>query len=233
MNARLRLSWLLVGAALLAATSCGSLKAPGGNSTTSSGPTQASADPRDDLKKAFTAQLAAKTFRARMEMSLAPKGTHNEMEFVSPDRFHVSIIGPPLMQGRSIRQEMIIVGKDTFTKTGDMAWQKTTMDSDDATMATTIGEMAKQFRSEDVAQRMMKYEEVKFVGADTLEGQPVRVYQYKLKSAQGQTTGKIWISASDDLPRKIEQESGSETARSKLTTTYYDYNANINIEPPV
>jgi len=47
-------------AALLAATSCGQLKVPGASSTTSAGTAQARDDPREALKKAFTAQLAVR-----------------------------------------------------------------------------------------------------------------------------------------------------------------------------
>jgi len=228
----------LLSAALLIVTSCGGLKVPGASSTTSSKPAEASSDPRADLKKAFTAQLAAKSFRYRLEFFLA-SGGHVEAEFVAPDRFHITMIGQSPGPGGEMRQEMIIIGKDTFMKIANMPWQKTEAGSGETTMATTIAQMAQQFRNEDVAQRMMKYEDVKFVGSEVLDGSPTLVYQFKLKGTEGQTTrGKIWISATDDLPRKIEQGGSSATnpdgtSKSKLIVTYYDYNANIKIEPPI
>jgi len=83
---KLRLSGLLVGAVLLAATSCGQLKVPGASSTTSSGPGQASTDPREALKKAFTAQLAAKSFRSldasKEEQKPAAKNTPDELDYI-------------------------------------------------------------------------------------------------------------------------------------------------------
>src|SRR5437763_3460431 len=106
MKARLRVTGLFLSAALLAVTSCGGLKVPGASSTTSSGPGQASADPREALKKAFTAQLAATSYRARVEYSIGGVGTHNDLEFVAPDRYHVTLVGPATMG-----QEMIIIGK--------------------------------------------------------------------------------------------------------------------------
>ena len=235
MERNLKLSGLLVGAALLATTSCGGLKVPGANSSTSSGAAQASADPREALKKAFTAQLAARSLRAHMEYSAATINMRNDLEFVAPDRYHVTVKGPT-MQGRNLGQEMIIVGKDTFTRISDMPWQKGVMNTGEGTLATTIGEMANQFRLEDVAQRMTKYEDVQFAGPEVLDGQPVVVYQFKLKGAKGLTPGKIWISTADGLPRKVEHEASSQTnsdRKMKLSTTYSDYNANINIAPPV
>ena len=240
MKRKLTLSSLLVGAALLAATSCGQLKVPGASSTTSSGPAQASDDPRETLKKAFTAQLAAKSFRYRMNFeSSFLSGSHVESEFVAPDRYHLTMIGQSPAPGRDISQEMIITGKDTFMKIANMPWQRTEEGSGKTTMATTIARMAQQFRNEDVAQRMMKYEDVKFVSSEVLDGSPTLVYQFKLKGTDGQSSGKIWISASDGLPRKIENDGGTspnpngETSKRKLIVTYYDYNANIKIEPPI
>jgi len=231
-----------LGAAIAAATlcSCGGMKIPGANSATTSGQAQASGDPHEDLKKAFTAQLAAKSFRYRMNFeSSFLSGSHVESEFVAPDRYHVTIIGQSSVPGREIQQEMIITGKDTFMKVGDMPWRKTEANSSETTMVTTIARMAQQFRATDVEQRMTKYEDVRFVGPETLDGSPALVYQFKLKGTGGQSSGKIWISTTDGLPRKIENDGGAGTnsnggtTKSKLVVTYYDYNANIKIEPPI
>lgn len=242
MKKRLRVTGLCLLVGFLA-TSCGGVKAPGSEAkvpgarnTTSSGSVQPSSDPREDLKKAFTAQLAATSFRYRLEFSSA-SGGHTEAEFVAPDRYHVSVI-QQLAPGRDIRQEMIIIGKNSFMKIADMPWRKDT-DSGQTTMAKTIASTAQQFCGEDVNQRMMKYEDIKFVGPNVLDGQPVLVYQFRLRGARGQTPGKIWISANDSLPRKIEHEGGpapvpnADGSNNKLTVTYYDYNTNIKIEPPI
>ena len=98
---------------------------------------------------------------------------------------------------------MIITGKDTFMKIGDMPWRRTEINSGE-TQATIIARMAQQFRATDVEQRMTKYEDVRFVGPEALDGSPALVYQFKLKGTGGQSSGKIWISTTDGLPRKIE-----------------------------
>ncbi len=231
MKTKLRLSGLWFGATLLAATSCGGLKVPGANSATTSGPVRATADPREALKKAFTAQLAARSFRTRLEYSVGGVGTHNDLEFVAPDRYHVTVVGPA-----SMGQEMIIIGKDKFARISGRPWQKTDMNVAAGTMATTLGDLTDQFHLEDVSKKMTKYDDVEFSGSEVLDGQPVVVYQFNLKGTKGPIPGKIWISTADNLPRKIVHEATSQTnsdRKMKLTTTYYDYNADIKIEPPI
>ena len=229
MKARLRVTGLFLSVGFLA-TSCGGLKVPGASSTTSSSPVQASGDPREALKKAFTAQLAARSFRTRLEYSVGGVGTHNDLEFVAPDRYHVTVVGPA-----SMGQEMIIIGKDTFARISGRPWQKTDMNVAAGTMATTLGDLTDQFHLEDVSQKMTKYDDVEFSSSEVLDGQPVVVYQFNLKGTKGPIPGKIWISTADNLPRKIEHEASSQTTNSKmkLTTTHYDYNTNFNISPPI
>ena len=237
MGTRLRVSCLLLSATLLIVTSCSGLKVPGARSTTSSKPAEASSDPRADLKKAFTAQLAAKSFRYRLEISIS-KGGHIKAEFVAPDRYHIS--GESMMPGDDENHlEVIIIGQDSFMKIGNMPWKKSEAGDGTTIFASTMAQMAKQFRTMDVEQRMAKYEDVKFAGREILDGSPALVYQLILKGAQGQTPGKIWISANDELPRKIEQEGSAlpspekNASRNKLTVTFGDYNADIKIEPPI
>lgn len=230
MKKNLRLSTLFVVVALLMSASCGQLKVPGASSTTSSGSAKASDDPREALKKAFTAQLAARNFRSRLEYSVGGVATHNDLEFVAPDRYHVTVVGPATMG-----QEMIIIGNDKFARISGRPWAKTDMNVSAGIMATTLGDLTDQFRHEDVSQKMTKYDDVQFSDAEVLEGQPVAVYQFNLKSKKGPIPGKIWISTADNLPRKIVHEASSQTTNSKMkiTTTYYDYNSNFNISPPI
>jgi hypothetical protein len=245
MKTSITVSALSLALAVFAVSSCGGLKMSGvgraassdAHGATSAGPAQPSGDPREDLKKAFTAQFAAKSFRYRLEFS-ASKGKA-EAEFVAPDRYHITMTGQSPMPGRDARPEVIIIGGDVFMKIGNMPWQKSGAGGGETTLATTIARMAQQFRATDVEQAMAKYEEVKLAGPDVLDGSPAFVYQFRLKGAQAPTTGKIWIGAGDGLPRKIEQEGGAppnpggDAGRNRLTATYYDYNADIRIEPPI
>ena len=58
------------------------------------------------------------------------------------------------MPGNEMRQEMVIIGKDTFMKIANMPWQRTEEGSGKTTLATTIAGLAQQFRTTDVTQRM-------------------------------------------------------------------------------
>ena len=56
------------------------------------------------------------------------------------------------------------------------------------------------------------------------------VYKYK-------GVAQIWVGVNDGLPHKIEKETETEyrqaeTIKARETTTYYDYNTDISIEPP-
>lgn len=230
MKTKSRMNALLVCVAL-ASTSCAALKTPGASSPTSLSPTQAGDDPREALKKAFIAQRAATSYRARMEYSIGGVATHNDLEFVAPDRYHVTLVGPATMG-----QEMIIIGNDKFARISGRPWAKTDMNVAGGTMATTLGDLTDQFHHEDASQRMMKYDDIKFSGSEVLDGQPVLVYQFNLKTTRGLIPGKIWISTADNLPRKIEHEASSPSnadRKMKISTTYFDYNASFNISPPI
>ena len=217
------------GALLL--VSCGGLGIPGGNSTTSGGPNsttsaapvQASGDPRQDVKKALTAMFAAKSFRARLTTTT---GNVMDMEFVAPDRFHTK--GQSQSEGQPPAREMIIIGKDTFVRLGNMEWRQ-------VPAGMGLGETVQQFRP-DVTSEMMKREDIKFIGPDVLDGSPVLVYQYKLKGEE-QHLWKMWIGSSDGLPRKNESEAETDSEgkpiKTRMNVIYYDYNTNIKIEPPV
>ncbi|HKP12704.1 MAG TPA: hypothetical protein VJZ91_11355, partial [Blastocatellia bacterium] len=70
---------------------------------------------------------------------------------------------------------------------------------------------------------------------DTLDGKPMTVYQYTLRNVMGMditSRSKAWISAADSLPHRIESETDLKGKTSKATITYFDYNADIKIEPP-
>lgn len=228
MKTRQRLSLLI--SVAMAAASCGGVKIPGADSATTSGgdgaksssPVQPSNDAREDVKKAWEKFYAAKSFRGRMSgattsSGVAIGGGALEIEFVAPDRYHWSA------QGKGERGEIIFIGKDMYARKGDGAWMKG---------QGAFGEaLIKQFR-DSLELRMARYEEIKFTGTDTVDGSPMLVYQYQLKDdpATGKGgPGKLWVGASDGLPHQVE----TEIKGGKVYFTYYDYNADIKVEPPI
>jgi outer membrane lipoprotein-sorting protein len=65
----------------------------------------------------------------------------------------------------------------------------------------------------------------------------VWVYEYtfqfnKSGSSDAAHHSKVWVTAADGLPRRVDTESEISGYQGKMTTTYSDYNTDIKIEPP-
>jgi hypothetical protein len=191
---------------------------------------QPSGDPREDVKRALNALMAAKSWRARLTTN---DGHVMNIEFVAPDRFHTKGASEDSPMSRG---EMIIIGNDSFLNPGGAGWRK-------MPPTMNLAGQIKEFRHSDIVQEMLKYEDIKYLGPEKLDGAPMHVYQYRIKetSEAGVTipagVWKIWISAIDGLPRKNEsqRETNNEGApvKTKLNVVYSDYNSDIRIEPPV
>jgi hypothetical protein len=101
-----------------------------------------------------------------------------------------------------------------------------------------MGELIAQFRDPKVIDELTKGADIKFVSTDTLDGAPMRVYQYSVSDPQGKgfkVTSKTWVNSTDNLPRKTESEGEMEImgkqVKTKTTVTYYAYGADIRIAP--
>ena len=209
---------------LLAVAACSSLS--------KTAPMTASADPRADVTKAMRASLAAKSYRSRMVTS-SSSGSNRTMtaEVVAPDRMHMTMEMD--MPGRgAVKRETIIIGKETYVRVGDAPWQKDPMG---------MGDLLSQFRDPKAIDAIAEKAQVKYLGTDTLNGAPMLVYQYTIKDLLGpgkDGVSKIWIGATDSLQHQIESESDvdplntGKMIHSKVTGTFYDYNADIKIETP-
>ena len=170
-------------------------------------------NPLDALTQTFRGLGNVKSFRARIAMAGTPAGAQEmNLEVVLPDRFHMV----------SKQTEMIILNQAVYIKVAGQ-WQKMPMTqgidlsmTDPQKLQTTLGAAT----------------DVKLIGAEVLDGTPTMVYQYTTKiGTQPQPfTSKIWVGVSDNLPRKIESES---QPGQKTTITFYDYGANIAINPPI
>lgn len=212
MNFSARSKVALLAMLLLAAFGCG-LHGHGGGGTGD----KADANPLDTMTRSINAQLNAKSYRAHMESSVAGRNFTSTIEYVAPDRYHMVSTG----------NETIVVGPSTYMKIGNNPWQKSPVDA---------GKMISAFRDSKMIEEIRKSTEVKYVGTDTLDGMPVRVYTYTLTNPagmEGTTVTKAWVSSADDLPRKMEVEADIKGNKTKSTITYSDYNTAIKIEPPM
>ena len=121
-------------------------------------------------------------------------------EVVTPDRMHITT--EMNASGReAVKSEMIYIGKQSYARAGDGAWQKDSLDMSD---------MFSQFRDPKLIDAIAQKAEVKYLGTDTLNGAPMLTYQYQIKDVMGSgkdSVSKIWIGAKDNLQHQVETES--------------------------
>lgn len=221
MNFANRLKIFLLCALMLVAA-CDIHSTGGGNSNNSGGsgsstPASTEANPVDAMTASIKAQFDAKSYRARMESLTEGNNFTTTVEYVAPDRFHMTA---PM-------NETIIVGSDTYIKPPNSKWQK---------IPINANQMIASFRDPKLVEELRNNTTVKFLGTDSLDGLPVKIYEYTVKNAFGtnmESTSKAWIAASDNLPRKMEVEANVNGKPSKMRITYYDYNTDIKILPPM
>ena len=177
--------------------------APRSTPTTAAQPSTGG-NPLDALTKSFTNWGSVKSFRARMSTTGTPEMT---LEMVSPDRIHMS----------GSQFEMILIGNTSYVKIGN-TWQKMNLpQSVDVNL----------FNPKSYQTQIQGLPDIKLIGPDTVDGVPTMAYQFgtTLKGQSQSTTTKIWIGIADGFPHKIETGG--------TTITFYDFNANIAINPPI
>ena len=182
-------------------------------------------NPLDVMSKAMRAQLDAKSFRAHID-STAGEGTSSTsvVEYVAPDRYRMVVEAKTGAQ--TVKLEYVIVGGATYIKGPDGRWVRTPVDA---------GALIKGFRDPNMLDELKKTTDIKFVGRDTLEGQPMLVYEYTQTNPLGmkmKATSKTWLSEADGLPRKTETEGELDGKKTQTVVTISDYNAHIRIEAP-
>ena len=177
-------------------------------------PTPTSANPLDALKGAFRGFGGVKSFRAKVTTTGGTTANSDTtLEVMMPDRFH--IVGKQF--------EAYLIATTYYMKVGNQ-WQKLALSK------------AVDLSSVDPKKLLADLDattETKLIGAEVLDGTPTTVYQYTttIKTPTPTTvTAKVWIAVVDGLPRKMES---TTKAGVKTVMTYYDYNANIVIEPPI
>ncbi|HYO98769.1 MAG TPA: hypothetical protein VER76_00995 [Pyrinomonadaceae bacterium] len=206
--------------------------APSGSGGGSAAPTTAAAaisaddKPLDVMTKAMRAQLDAKSYRAHVTSSVSD-GTTSSMviEYVAPDRYRMTSEAKP-GGGQSYQMEYVIVGGETYIKAPNRGWVKSPIDA---------GGMIKAFRDPKMLDELAKTADVKYVGAETLDGEPALVYQYTQNNPLGtnlKSSSKTWLSVADGLPRKTETDGEFNGQKTKTLVKMSGYNSDIKIEAP-
>ncbi|MBI3426465.1 MAG: hypothetical protein HY011_26350 [Acidobacteria bacterium] len=176
----------------------------------------ARANPLDGLAKAYQKAFETNSYRVRLEATREDITATTTYEFVAPDRFRM-ITGPT---------ELIVIGDAPFLKTLG-SWQKAT---------TGLQTQMKSIRDPQMVEKLRKSTDAKFAQPDTLAGKPMLVFECSAKDllgAEGATYAKTWIGVLDGLPHKAEFEGMTGSVKTKGVMTWYDYNAEIKIEPPI
>ncbi|MFO1519562.1 MAG: hypothetical protein U1F57_07895 [bacterium] len=176
--------------------------------------------------KAIQAQMGAKSYRADMTGSTS-NGTqsHRTIEYLAPDRYRIT--SEVTLNGRPpLKQEIIILGNQSFMKKDNGPWQPVPMD---------MGTMVKELKNPKMLDELRKSSDAKEIGAESVNGTPLIAYQYSLQKAFGMdlnSSNKIWISPSDGLVRKLESHGDFAGVKTNTTIIYSDYNGDIKIEKP-
>jgi outer membrane lipoprotein-sorting protein len=192
--------------------------------------TAGGANAKDELTKAMKAVMDAKSYRSTLTTSKdgAVQST-TTVEFVAPDRFHMTQDLNTANKGQ-VRNEMAAVGGEVFMRPANGRWQK---------MPVDMSKMLAAVRDPKVIDDITKEADVKFLGTEQLNGQPMNVYQYTLKNALGSGVNSItktWVSQTDHRPYKIETDQelnvNGKTEKSHTSSSYVDYDTDIRIQAP-
>jgi outer membrane lipoprotein-sorting protein len=207
-------------------SSAGGVSLPGSGGTATAAISE-NDKPLDVMTKAMRAQLDAKSYRAHVTSTL-DNAPPNKMviEYAAPDRYRMIREGQGSGEGENGRMEFVVVGEAMYIRKPDGGWARAPVNA---------GEMIKSFRDPKMLDELAKTADVKFVGADTLDGAPMLVYQYTQNNPMGmnlKSTSKTWLSVADGMPRKTETEGVFDGKKTNTTITISDYNADIKIESP-
>lgn len=186
----------------------------------------------DFIAAAMQAEFSAKSFRQTSVTTNETGGTTTTIiEYVSPDRMHVSRTGVDTTSGETI----VIKGQGTWTKTNGQ-WAKSPIDLSSMLFSMFDPKNIEQLRSS------MEIGSLQLVGADVIGTTPTLVYQYN-ESIKGAGAGggplngtyKVWVGATDHRVYKLEGDTDSITkpgakVHTSITT---EYDVSIQIQPPI
>ena len=187
-------------------------------------------DPAEVLNKARAALLAdtVHTCRHQITNNSGPGSFVESLtETAGPDRVHVTI--NRLGGSDPGRYELIVIGNDTYHRTGNAAWQK---DAGHTGLPAQIGGLA-----EGLSYGSSGF---KLVRRETIDGSPTFLYENKFRAGSLDKTIDIWVGANDHLPRKTEitavtNDSGNSHVAPTITrdTSTYSYGPVSEIKPPM
>ncbi len=203
-------------------------------STISSNSAKLNGKPKEVLLQALRAKSSAKSYRFKSSQTgTTGQNFSVEAEYVAPDKYHILAESNLAEKGKSL-VEMIVIGEESFSRTPGKPWEKERLTPEEAKRERMKEEMLiKNLTSADESA-------ITLVGTENLEGMKCHIYQYSSGGttdmpSQGRT--KTWVGATDGFPRKVEIEIEMMVQGKPFgvtqTTTYRDYNTDINIVAPM
>ena len=174
--------------------------------------TAASADPRQDLHKAFVKNMALKTFKATMT-DLSTNKTVSVMEFQAPDRYRVTVTGQP---------PSLIIGDYMYMSAGGKSMK----------MPLPKGSFG-QFRNEQALSDLEKGATVEALGPGLVGKEPALRYRFRSAAGKQQSTSIVWVGVRSGLVLQVETSGKNGAQPFSMRVAYSDFdNRAISIAAP-
>lgn len=153
----------------------------------------------------------------RMQLTTKKDGQDFQMmdyEVVTPNKYHITI------QSDGNLIEQIIIDDVFYMKTGE-TWMK---------LDLPPGSMGEAF---DFYNSTENLSDLSLIGPDTVDGTPAMVFGYSSNIDSFENKGKVWIGLLDGYVIKFESEYTQDSVTYLSTGRYFDFDADITIEPPL
>lgn len=191
---------------------------------------------RDDasfraVARSLRALSRLRSYRIRMTIYLGTetKGSKGVFEVLAPDRTHLVIEND---------DEIIEISKTIYRRSRpDAPWEKEGQAAENKYGPSPFNTLFINARQLDVS--LKRVSEVKFVGTEMIDGVKTKAYQFKYSYDNGESDPvKVWIGVADGMVRKCNVETAADPRQAfsfsvKILARFYDYNAEIKIEPPL
>jgi hypothetical protein len=177
-------------------------------------PTATAGNPLEALARVVGSLNAVKSLRARVTTTPALPNTDGQstLEWAMPDKYHVI----------SVAGEFIRIGNMMYIKLGPNKWTGGALQS-----------MPPMQDPRDQVAQLISSGAASYSGTDVIDGKSMLVFQFNPAAGgtpvAGVVSGKLWIGAADGLPY---QEEATLQRGVQTKVVFYDYNAQIEINPP-
>jgi outer membrane lipoprotein-sorting protein len=172
----------------------------------------ASADPRQDLHKAFARNLGLKTFKATMT-DLASNKTISVVEFQAPDRYRITVPGQP---------PSLIIGDAMYINANGQSMK----------VPMPKGSFG-QFRNEQALAELEKGTGVEDLGPGLVGQEPARRYRFRSGTGKQQSSSTVWVGTRSGLILRVETSGKNGSTPFSMRVAYTDFdNRAIRIANP-